>query len=152
TGSVIAARGGLSSARMSVRVIMTQDSFPLSRNRFQASASRSASWKCPSSKSFPTNLKYSQRNDASGNWYTRSSGTHKANFLAEISADMISGLRLRTLLGHSDDAVRILMVSDRVRNFEPRLRSSEALFWSDLRANQSNEKPSTIPVKKTNTN
>jgi hypothetical protein len=55
----------------------TQDSFTLSRNGFQESASLLALSKCPSSKSLPTHLKYSQRNDASGNWYTCSFGTHK---------------------------------------------------------------------------
>ena len=126
----------------------------LLRKGFQASASRLASSKCPSSKSLPINLKYSQRNDASDNWYTRSPGTHKPNFLAEINADAMSGLRSRTLFGHSDraPAVRILMMSERLRNLEPRLRSSEALFSSDFRANQSNEMPITIPVKKTNAN
>jgi hypothetical protein len=129
-----------------------QDSFALSRNGFQESASRLASSKCPSSKSLPTHLKYSQRNDASGNWYTCSFGTHKSNFLAEINADRIAGLRSRTLSGHPDDAVRILMLSERLRNLEPRLRSSEAFFSSDLRFNHSNEMPITVPVKKTNAN
>jgi hypothetical protein len=46
----------------------SQDSFALSRNGFQESASLLASLKCPSSKNLPTHLKYSQRNDASGNW------------------------------------------------------------------------------------
>src|SRR3984893_367502 len=105
-----------------------QDSFALSRNGFQESASRMPSSKCPSSKSLPTHLKYSQRNDASGNWYTCSFGTHKSNLLAEINADRIAGSRSRTLSGHPDDAVRILMLSERLRNLEPRLRSSEAFF------------------------
>src|SRR5712671_8079095 len=130
----------------------TQDSFALSRNGFQESASRLASSKCPSSNSLPTHLKYSQRNDASGNWYTRSLGTHKSNFLAEINAEMIVGLRSSALLGHPDDAVRVLMLSERLRNLEPRPRSSEAFFSSDFRANHSNETPITIPVKKTNAN
>src|SRR5712671_2673910 len=130
----------------------TQDSFALSRNGFQESASRLASSKCPSSKSLPTHLKYSQRNDASGNWYTCSFGTHKSNFLSEINADRIAGLRSRTLSGHPDDAVRTLMLSERLRNLEPRLRSSEAFLSSDFRFNHSNETPITIPVKKTNAN
>src|SRR3984893_15363829 len=129
-----------------------QDSFALSRNGFQESASRMPSSKCPSSKSLPTHLKYSQRNDASGNWYTCSFGTHKSNLLAEINADRIAGSRSRTLSGHPDDAVRILMLSERLRNLEPRLRSSEAFFWSDFRFNHSNETPITIPVEKTNAN
>src|SRR5258706_15049033 len=79
-------------------------------------------------------------------------GTHKPNFLAEINADRIAGLRSRTLSGHTDDAVRILMLSERLRNLEPRLRSSEAFFSSDFRFNHSNETPITIPVKKTNAN
>src|SRR5882724_6811003 len=82
----------------------------------------------------------------------RSLGTHKSNFLAEINADMIAGLRSCTLPGHPDDSVRILMLSDRLRNLEPRLRSSEAFFSSDFRADHSNEAPITIPVKKTNAN
>src|SRR5882724_13099404 len=82
----------------------------------------------------------------------RSLGTHKSNFLAEINADMIAGLRSCTLPGHPDDSVRILMLSDRLRNLEPRLRSSEAFFSSDFRFNHSNETPSTIPVQKTNAN
>src|ERR1700738_3071261 len=128
----------------------TQDSFPLSRNGFQESASRLALSKCPSSKSLPTHLKYSQRNDASGNWYTCSFGTHKSNFLAEINTDRIAGLRSRTLSGHPADAVRTLMLSERLRNLMPRLRSSKAFFSSDFRFNHSNETPITIPVKKTN--
>jgi hypothetical protein len=130
----------------------TQDSFALSRNGFQESASRLASSKCPSSKSFPTHLKYSQRNDASGSSYTRSPGTHRSNFLAEINADMITGLRSRALSGHPDDAVRVLMLSERLRNLEPRLRSSEAFLSSDFRLNHSIETPITIPVKKTSAN
>src|SRR5258705_3429171 len=106
----------------------TQAALTLSRNGFQESASLWASSKYPSSKSLPTHLKYSQRNDASGNWYMCSFGTHKPNFLAEINADRIAGLRSRTLSGHTDDAVRILMLSERLRNLEPRLRSSEAFF------------------------
>ena len=46
----------------------TQDSFTLSRKGFQESASLVALSKCPSSKSVPTDLKYSHRNDASGSW------------------------------------------------------------------------------------
>jgi hypothetical protein len=46
----------------------TQVSLTLSRNGFQERASLLASSKYPSSKSLPTLLKYSQRNDASGNW------------------------------------------------------------------------------------
>src|SRR5215216_441825 len=130
----------------------TQDSFTLSRNCVQESASLVALSKCPSSKSLPTHLKYSQRNDASGNWYTCSFGTHKSNFLAEISAVRIADLRSRTLSGHPDDAVRALMLSERLRNLEPRLRSSEAFFSSDFRFSHSNETPITIPVKKTNPN
>src|SRR4030081_3033287 len=117
----------------------TQDSFTLSRNGFQESASLLALSKCPSSKSLPTDLKYSQRNDASGNWYTCSFGTHKSNFLAEINADKIAGLRSRALSGHPDDAVRTLLLSERLRNLEPRLRSSKALFSSTFRCNHSNE-------------
>src|SRR6267143_4802022 len=118
----------------------TQDSFALSRNGLQESASLLALSKCPSSKSLPTDLKYSQRNDASGNWYTCSFGTHRSNFRAEINADRIAGLRSRTLSGHPDDAVRTLMLSERLRNLEPRLRSSKAFFrpTSDL----------TIPMKR----
>src|SRR5882762_7144100 len=130
----------------------TQDSFALSRNGLQESASLLALSKCPSSRSLPTHLKYSQRNDASGNWYTCSFGAHKPNFLAEINADRIAGLRSLTLSGHPDDAVRVLMLSERLRNLEPRLRSSEALFSSDFRFNHSNETPTTIPVQKTNAN
>ncbi len=51
-----------------LNVETTQDSLTLSRNGFQESASLLASSKYPSSKSLPTHLKYSQRNDASGNW------------------------------------------------------------------------------------
>jgi len=81
-----------------------QGSFSLWRNGFQESASRLALSKCPSSKSLPRHLKYSQRNDASGNSYTRSLGTHKSNFLAEINADLIAALRSCTLSGYPDDA------------------------------------------------
>src|SRR6266436_222081 len=130
----------------------TQERLTLSRNGFQESASLLASSKCPSSKSLPTQLKYSQRNDASGNRYTCSFGTHKSNFLAEINTDRIAGLRSRTLFGHPDDDVRILMLSERLRNLEPRLRSSKAFFSPDFRPNHSNETPITIPVKKTNAN
>src|SRR5260370_2721465 len=130
----------------------TQDSLTLSRNGFQESASLLASSKYPSSKSLPTHLKYSQRNDASGNWYTCSFGTHRPNLLAEINADRIAGFRSRTLSGHPDDALRPLMLSDRLRNLEPRLRSSKAFFSSDFRLDHSNETPITIPVKKTNAN
>src|SRR5450631_636690 len=63
---------------------------------------------------------------------------------------MIVGLR--SLFGHPDDAARDLMLSERLRTLEPRLRSSEAFFSSDFRANHSNETPITIPVKKTNAN
>src|SRR4051812_25582434 len=129
-----------------------QGSFTLSRKGFQESASMLASSKYPSSKSLPTHLKYSQRNDASGNWYTCSFGTHKSNFLAETNADRIAGLRSRTLSGHPDDPVRALMLSERLRNLEPRLRSSKAFFSSDFRFNHSKETPITIPVKKTNAN
>src|SRR5258708_7151331 len=94
----------------------TQGGFSLSRNGFQESASRLASSKCPSSKSLPTHLKYSQKNDASGNPYARSPGTHKSNFWAEINADMIAGLRSRTLSGHPDDSIRVSMLSERLRN------------------------------------
>src|SRR6266516_8090935 len=65
---------------------------------------------------------------------------------------MIAGLRSRTLSGHPDDPLRILRLSERLRNLEPRLRSSEAFFSSDFRFNHSNETPITIPVKKTNAN
>src|ERR1700682_2719036 len=106
----------------------TQDSVTLSRNGFQESASLLALSKCPSSKSLPTHLKYSQRNDASGNWYTCSFGAHTSNFLAAINTDWIAGSRSRTLSGHPDDAVRVLMLSERLRNLAPRLRSSEAFF------------------------
>src|SRR5882724_5219872 len=82
----------------------------------------------------------------------RSPATHKSNFLAELNADMIAGLRSRTLSGHPGDAVRTLMLSERLRNLEPRLRSSEAFFSSDFRFNHSTETPITIPVKKTNAN
>src|SRR5258706_5527725 len=44
------------------------------------------------------------------------------------------------------------MLSERLRNLEPRLRSSEAVFSVDFRLNHSNETPITIPVKKTNAN
>src|SRR5206468_8157106 len=98
----------------------TQDNVTLSRNGCQEIASLLALSNCPSSKSLPTHLKYSQRNDASGNWYMCSSGTHRWNFLAEPNADMIAGLRSRTLSGHPGDAVRILMLSERLRNLEPR--------------------------------
>src|SRR5215203_6568689 len=54
-----------------------QDSVTLFRNGCQESASLLALSNCPSSKSLPTHLKYSQRNDASGNWYTCSSGTQR---------------------------------------------------------------------------
>src|SRR5882724_10414663 len=86
----------------------------LSRNGFQESASLLALSKCPFSRSLPTDLKYSQRNDASGNWYTCSFGAHKPNFLAEINADRMAGLRSRTSSGHPDDAVRVLMLSERL--------------------------------------
>src|SRR5258708_18540601 len=130
----------------------TQGSFTLSRNGFQESASLLASSKYPSSKSLPTHLKYSQRNDESGNWYTCSLGTHKPNLLAEINADRIAGFRSRTLSGHPDNVLRPLMLSERLRNLEPRLRSSKAFFSSDFRLNHSNETPIKIPVKKTNAN
>src|SRR5467141_3775767 len=130
----------------------TQDSLTLSRNGFQESASLLASSKYPSSKSLPTHLKYSQRNDASGNWYTSSFGTHKPNLLAEINADRIAGLRSRTLSGHPDNAVRAWMLSERLRNLEPRLRSSKAFFSSDFRLNHSIDAPIIIPVKKTKVN
>src|SRR5258707_13460829 len=68
-----------------------QDRFALSRNGLQESASLLALSKCPSSRSLATHLKYSQRNDASGNWYTFSFGAHKPNFLAEVNADRIAG-------------------------------------------------------------
>src|SRR5258705_9759660 len=130
----------------------TQGGLTLSRNGLQDSASLLALSNCPSSKSLPTHLKYSQRNDASGNWYTCSFGTHKSNFLAAMNADSIAGLRSRTLSGQPDDTVLILMLSERLRNLEPRLRSSEAFFSSDFRPNHSSETPTTIPVKKTNAN
>src|SRR5258708_39995342 len=79
-------------------------------------------------------------------------GTHKPNLLAEINADRIAGLRSRTLSGHPDDAVRALMLSERLRNLEPRLRNSKAFFSSDLRLNHSIDTPIIIPVKKTNAN
>src|SRR5882762_2294205 len=79
-------------------------------------------------------------------------GTHKPNLLAESNADRLSGLRSRTLSGHPDNAVRALMLSERLRNLEPRLRSSKAFFSSDFRLNHSNDTPITIPVKKTNAN
>src|SRR5260221_7930888 len=79
-------------------------------------------------------------------------GTHKPNLLAEINADRIAGLRSRTLSGHRDNAVRALMLSERLRNLEPRLRSSKAFFSSDFRLNHSNDTPIIIPVKKTNAN
>src|SRR5712672_3688791 len=132
--------------------MQAQDSLTLSRNGFQESASRLASSKYPSAKSLPTLFKYSQRNDASGNWYTCSFGTHKPNLVAEINADRIAGLRSRTLSGHPDDPVGALMLSERLRNLEPRLRSSKAFFSSDLRFNHSRETPITIPVTKTNAN
>src|SRR5215472_15193924 len=93
-----------------------QGSLSLSRIGFQESASRLAFSKCPSSRSLPTQLKYSQRNDASGNSNTRSPGTHKSNFLAETNADMIAGLRSRALSGRPDGNVRDLMLSERLRN------------------------------------
>src|SRR5215217_6966014 len=71
-------------------------------------------------------------------------------FSAELNTDVIAGLRSRTLSGHPDDAVRILRLSERLRNLAPRLRSSDAFFSSDFRFNHSNETPSTIPVQKTN--
>src|SRR5258707_10132841 len=137
----------------SIRMLKaTQDSLTLSRNGFQESASLLASSKYPSSKSLPTHLKYSQRNYASGNWYTCSFGTHTPNLLAEINADRIAGFRSRTLSGHPDSVLRPLMLSERLRNLEPRLRSSKAFFSSDFRLDHSNETPITIPVKKTNAN
>src|SRR6202171_2712085 len=92
----------------------TQDSVTLSRNGFQESASLLALSKCPSSRSLPTHLKYSQRNDASGNWYTCSFGAHKPNFLAETNPDRIVGLRPGPLYGHPADAVRVLTLSTQV--------------------------------------
>ena len=94
----------------------TQGAFALSRNGFQDSASRLASSGFPSSKSLPTHLKYSQRNDGSGNSYTRSLGAQRSNLLADLNADVIAGLRSRALSGHPGDAVRILMLSERLRN------------------------------------
>src|SRR5258707_1964419 len=82
----------------------------------------------------------------------RSLGTHKSNFLAVTNADMIAGLRSCTLPGHPDDAVRLLMLSERLRNLRPRLRSSKAFLSSDLWVNHSNEAPIRIPVKKTSAN
>src|SRR5258708_18499205 len=58
-----------------------QDRFTLSRNGFQESASLLSSSKCPSSKSLPTHLNYSQRNDASGNCFTSSFCARKSNLL-----------------------------------------------------------------------
>src|SRR5260221_1212124 len=75
-------------------------------------------------------------------------GTHKPNLLAEISADRIAGLRSRTLSGHPDNAVRALMLSERLRNLEPRLRSSKAFFSADFRLNHSNDTPIIIRVTK----
>src|SRR5947209_5598039 len=63
----------------------------------------------------------------------------------------MAGLRSRTLSGHPD-AVRILMLSERLRNLKPRLRSSKAFLLSDLRFDDSNKTPMTIPVKRTNAN
>src|SRR5258705_10482549 len=128
----------------------TQAALTLSRNGFQESASLRASSKYPSSKSLPTHLKYSQRNDASGNWYMCSFGTHKPNFLAEINADRIAGLRSRTLSGHPDNAVRALILSERLRNLEPRLRSSYAFFSYDFRLNNSINLPIIFQVIYTN--
>jgi hypothetical protein len=68
--------------------------------------------------------------------------------LAEINAARIAGLRSRTLSGHPDNAVRALMLSERLRNLEPRLRSSKAFFSSDFRLNHSIDTPIIIPVKK----
>src|SRR6476646_4931933 len=82
----------------------------------------------------------------------RSLGTHKSNFLAVINADMIAGLRSCTLPGHPDDAVRLLMLSERLRNLSPRLRSAKAFLSSDLWVSHSNKAPIRIPVKKTNAN
>src|SRR5882724_5005294 len=79
-------------------------------------------------------------------------GTHKPNLLAEINADRIAGLRSRTLSGHPDNAVRAWMLSERLRNLEPRLRSSKAFFSSDFRLNHSIDTPIIIPVEKTNAN
>src|SRR5438093_8062931 len=104
--------GGRGEGGRAGRLRETQDSFTLSRKGFQESASLLAWSKCPSSKSLPTDLKYSQRNDASGNWYTCSFGAHKSNFLAEINPDRIAGLRSRTLSGHHDDAVRTFALSE----------------------------------------
>src|SRR2546429_8222984 len=81
-----------------------------------------------------------------------SSGTHRWNFLAEPNADMIAGLRSRTLSGHPDNAVRALMLSERLLNLEPRLRSPKTFFSSDCRLSHSNETPITIPVTKTDAN
>jgi len=58
---------GLARRSPSIRRQETQDVIALSRNGFQDSASRVASSSCPSSNNFPTVLKYSQRNDGSGN-------------------------------------------------------------------------------------
>src|SRR5260221_13549920 len=44
------------------------------------------------------------------------------------------------------------MLSERLRNLEPRLRRSKAFFSSDFRLDHSNDTPITIPVKKTNAN
>src|ERR1700757_4708084 len=123
-----------------------QDGFVRSRNGFQDSASRPASSKRPSSKSIPTRPKYSQRNDASGNSYTRSPGAHKSSFSAEANADMIAGLSSRTSSGHPDDAVAVLTLSERLRNLQPRLRSSKAFRSADVRVDASSETPATIPV------
>src|SRR5258707_6686548 len=68
-------------------------------------------------------------------------GTHKPNLLAEINADRIAGLRSRTLSGQPDNAVRALMLSERLRNLEPRLRSSKAFFSSDFRLSTLAKRP-----------
>src|SRR5215208_6068529 len=79
-------------------------------------------------------------------------GTHKPNLLAEINADRIAGLRSRTLSVHPDNVVRAWMLLERLRNLEPRLRSSKAFFSSDFRVNHSIDRPIIIPVEKTNAN
>jgi hypothetical protein len=100
----------------------------------------------------PTDLRYSQRNVASGNWNARSFGAQRSNLLAATNRESMPGLRSRTLSGHPGVAVRILMLSDRLRNFQPRLRREAAFFSPDLRFSHSSKTPTITPVRKASAN
>src|SRR3954471_9457332 len=64
----------------------------------------------------------------------------------------MAGLRSSTLFGQPDTVVRAWMLSEKARNLEPRLRSSNAFLSSDVRHNHSMDTPTMMPVKKTTAN